>query len=569
MFCGNCGAKLPDDAKFCEECGSRVEQEEGNLTQTGPAVTEPAGDALQPNGMPQPNGAPQPDGMPQPNGAPQPNGMPQLDGVPQPNGAPQSNGIPQPNGAPQSNGMPKPNGMPGATSQAPKKKMSKKMWILIGCGGALVILLLAVILFLVFRSEKVNLNDYISFNVSGYDSVGRAEYEFDMEAFLEDYGEKIKLTGKAKSGIDWLDELSSALPAAELMISDCVDASLSQTDSLSNGDVITLIWNCDEERAKEYYGCRLVYEDIEYEVQGLDQIETFDPFADIELVFSGIAPDGRVELLNHSTDPIVGELYYTVTPSDGLSNGMTVEVSIDDSNMNYWVENYGMVPAETSKEFTVEGLGSYALTLAEIPADTLDAMKAQSEDAINAYVARDWEEYVILNSATYLGSYMLVPKDLENDGYDIDVYMVYKLQIHEYAPEEGVDNTFESYIWIKFENPIVLPDGSGSVDLSDYELCGDRFRRTITWGSGIFNERTLTYRGYENLDSLFNTCVTSRIDEYAYESTVEDTAPVTMGEETTGETPEGEAPAGETPGSETQTEETPEGVTATEETPAA
>ena len=65
--------------------------------------------------------------------------------------------------------------------------------------------------------------------------------------------------------------------------------------------------------------------------------------------------------------------------------------------------------------------------------------------------------------------------------------------------------------------------------------------------------------------------VTSRIDEYAYESTVEDTvsAPVTPEGETTGEAPEGEMPAGETSGSETPAEETQEGDTATEETPAA
>ena len=71
MFCGNCGAKLPDDAKFCEECGSRVEQEEGNLTQTGPTVTGPAGGALRQNGMPQPGRMPQPNGMPQAGGTAQ------------------------------------------------------------------------------------------------------------------------------------------------------------------------------------------------------------------------------------------------------------------------------------------------------------------------------------------------------------------------------------------------------------------------------------------------------------------------------------------------------------------
>ena len=44
------------------------------------------------------------------------------------------------------------------------------------------------------KTEKIDLNEYISVDFSGYDTVGKATVTFDTEAYNIDYSEKIKYT---------------------------------------------------------------------------------------------------------------------------------------------------------------------------------------------------------------------------------------------------------------------------------------------------------------------------------------------------------------------------------------
>lgn len=473
-FCVKCGAQLSEGMKFCERCGTKVE----NIT---------------------------------------PNVQTQQPGF-QPQTAPENM---QGQAAP---GSSQPLTTPGGMAK-PKAGLSKKakIWIGAGAGAAALMVIVLVLVFVLTRSRTINLNDYITINCTGYDSMGYASYEFDTDAFLEDYGDKIKIKKQSKSGIDWLDDLYDDIGnPASMLVWECVGGYLDQTSNLSNGDVITFTWSCSDETAQEVFGCKLKYEDIEYTVSGLDEVASFDPFEDIELIYSGIAPNGSVYVQNNSTDPAAGSLYYSVTPSDGLSNGMTIEVSIGEGDWSYMVENYGKVPSATSKEYTVDGLGSYVMQLSELSEDMLDKLAAQSEDVISAYVARDWEDSVSLDGLTYLGSYLLTPKDTSSYYYGTQLYMVYKLQVHEYEPNEGLDDTFAYYYYVEFEDVMLLPDGTCSVNLSDYRTCSNRFNRVVQWKSFWGGTKTLYYYGYEDLDSLFNKVVTTQIDSYSYDSSVED-----------------------------------------------
>ena len=401
-----------------------------------------------------------------------------------------------------------------------KKDFSKKKMLI---SGGVVVIVCLVLIKVFTAGNNIDLNEYLIINCYGYDSVGHATYEFDMEAFLEDYGEKIKYSDSSKTGIDWLDELADSLPAAEIMVSGCVEGSLSQTSNLSNGDVITFTWNCDVETADELYNCNLKYNDVEFTVSGLDKLETFDPFENVQLEYSGIAPNGKVTVQNNSTEEVVNSLEYTVTPAEGLSNGMTVKVSIDESGLNHMADTYGKIPSVTSREYIVEGLESYVTQLSQIPDDLMEKFKSQSEDVIAAYVAKNWSDYITLDNITFFGCYFLVPKSISDYFYTTQLYMVYELQVHEYEESRGLDNTFNDYYYVKFQNIMLLSDGTYSVDLSNYKSCDHTFVREVNWEGSWLGYNSLIYRGYESLDSLFNNCVTAQIDTYSYESTVKET----------------------------------------------
>ena len=67
---------------------------------------------------------------------------------------------------------------------------------------------------------------------------------------------------------------------------------------------------------------------------------------------------------------------------------------------------------------------------------------------------------------------------------------------------------------------MLLPDGTCSLDLS----AGATPTKTIESKYGVLNWGSLYYhnfKGYSEPDSMFNDCVTSKIDSYNYESTVE------------------------------------------------
>ena len=115
---------------------------------------------------------------------------------------------------------------------------------------------------------KVELNNYITIDVGGYDSRGIATYSFDYDSFEKDYEGKIKVDPDCQY-TDLGRMMGKSSP--ELLLLICVSQSLDKTSGLSNGDTITLKWDCKDGWASQYYNCDLVYSDIRYTVYGLQE----------------------------------------------------------------------------------------------------------------------------------------------------------------------------------------------------------------------------------------------------------------------------------------------------------
>ena len=103
---------------------------------------------------------------------------------------------------------------------------------------------------------------------------------------------------------------------------------LDRSDRLSNGDEIAYVWDVDEDFSK-YIKCKIKYTDGSYGVSGLAEVETFDAFADLEVTFSGVGPDGKAELEYKGKE--LDSFDFGCDKEDGLSNGDTVTVSISDA----------------------------------------------------------------------------------------------------------------------------------------------------------------------------------------------------------------------------------------------
>ncbi len=457
MYCEKCGAPLPKDARFCGKCGARVTQTPSS------SGTDPAGEKASGRG---------PESKPQ------------------------------------------------------KTKIPKKfLWI----GIAAIVVIVAAIVLLALRpwkSKMINLNHYIQVEYSGYNTLGQADWYFDYAAFQADYGDKLDYSEDAKQILDDTLFFSSFLEytqPVEWFEDEEYLGSLDPSGSLSNGDVLTFSWEFDEidqAMLQSGFNYSFRYSDMEFTVSGLEEAETFDPFAELSVTFTGISSDGMVSIQNNAAAPPASALTYSVTPADGLSNGETVTVSIDNLDLTSLVNAYGMVPSATSKDYTVEGLSEYATTLNEIPEETLQQIQAQCEDVIASYVANKWNaDDVSVADTTYLGSYLLVPKVIS--GYiGNNLTMVYQIRVHEYhvatsSWDDSIDSYFNLYYPIRFYDLILEPDGSCTVNLGNYDTTGNSFSHYYTYHSYY-------YYGYEDLAALYSDYVTKSLEYYTYESSVAD-----------------------------------------------
>ncbi len=362
--------------------------------------------------------------------------------------------------------------------------------------------------------ETVDVSADADILVSGYDghgiaTVSEGNWLMDTE---KTYGKEMSLM---------------ELAALEAALYDAVEYSVSPSENLSNGDEVVLTINVDNS-ALEKYDFKLSGGEKKITVSGLDEVEVFDPFENVAVNFSGMSPNGSASV-NTSDSNVDIDLSYTLDKSSGLKNGDEVTVSISSysgTDIEEYCMSKGKTPTATEKTFTVEGLASYAQTISDIPDDMKNKMLAQAEDSIKSKCI--WDEYGttgVLKSLEYLGDYYLTGKE----GFDVSpynkIYCIYKGTVEFNALKRHGDGktketgTASFYTYYYYDNIVIMPDNTCSLDLSAGGLADYRYETDYGYDNGWFP--TFYYlHGKEDLDSIFNDRITSQIEKYNYESTV-------------------------------------------------
>ncbi len=488
MFCSKCGNQVADGERFCAKCGNQVAEFVQPVVNGAAVVNN--------------------DVQAQPVNVPPVNAQPV-------NWAAQNNG----------------------TVNA--KKLSPKMLggLIAACAGAF-LLLVIVVAAVLFYKPTVKLNKYLSVEFNGYDTVGTATYTFDYSAFYEDWGEKLKVNKSAVKkylkeelgslyGEEFLQEILDQYtldPAGTF--SDEIYGSLDKYDRLSNGDTVIFTWSVDEESLEKFFKCNVKFSDKEFEVEGLADIQKYDPFTTVEVEFYGMSPNASASINHISYPDESGYLYYSLDRYDGLKNGDTVTVTVQlNTSEERFAELYGKIPYPMEKTYTVEGLASYITDISEISEDLIQQMQSQSEDVIRSYVANNWESEVTLEELSYLGNYFLSRKT-SSSYTDTRVYMVYRLTAKQTMETESgtVVENVESYYYVSFYNPMIDTDGSGKVDITNYGTPSwdgftvetDYVDPDSWWG----NTYSYYYRGFESLEKLYNEVVTKNLEYYNHQDNV-------------------------------------------------
>lgn len=376
------------------------------------------------------------------------------------------------------------------SNQAPVKNNLPKIsgkWI-VGI-GAVVALAIVMICIVNHMGKKVDLNDYITVSFEGYDTCGTAKVDFDTEAFKEKYQNKVKADDDMPV---WTASLYGDTPIERLATTCSLSNHLDKQNNLANGNTITLKWSIDAEDIKNKYGLTVKAEEKSYTVEGLQAIETFDPFEGVEVNFSGVSPYGQVEVAY----PEGNGLDYSIDNNGNLKNGekVTVTVSYGWSNEENYIEQYGKKPNVMSKKYTVEGLDEYISDYAEIPDELKSKMKKEAEDIIVADAAKNYDAANKLGDIAYVGYAFCAPKDdAENFNVNNCAVMIYK---------GTVTNAENAFSPVEVYFPVVFNNLLKNKNETNYESCdGIRGRTELANGQYSVSGYTSPTRAYIDLMS--------------------------------------------------------------------
>lgn len=337
----------------------------------------------------------------------------------------------------------------GIVSPQTKKNKAVPKKLIIGACVA-VAALIAIICIVVNASSTIDLNKYLTIESKGYDGYGTAQASIDWDAIDEKYGDKMSYTKQAKEEAgDFLDMVTPTE-----IVEECILVQLEESSGLSNGDTIAYTWDIDEELFT-YIRCKLKYKDGSFDVSDLKEVGKFDAFSDLEVTFSGIAPEGTATINYTGSD--LSTYDFSCDKTYGLRNGDVVVVSITNSDASYYAKSLGMIPEAFEMEYTVSGLEEYIETYADLTDDFINELKAEAEDTIYSYTASSYNTNVSLSDLAYSGYIINSVKDGNQyvSTYN-DFYIIYSGTV---AHTKGDFSTTKVYFPVRFSNILKGNDG--------------------------------------------------------------------------------------------------------------
>lgn len=385
------------------------------------------------------------------------------------------------------------------------------------------------------RTPTIDVSKYMTLSADGYNTVGKLNIDFDTDKLEQDYGKQIttrfkKQMKNLKDDTFGLSSLTASLYdgyETDLFVETCANGSADKTKNLSNGDVVTYTWDDNSDEAEEAFGVKVKYTDITYTVSGLASVNTFDAFDGVDVEFSGISPDGRATVNSLPTAAEAQGLYYTLDENSGLSNGDTVTLTVHSNRDDFsdCIGKYGAMPQATEKTFTVAGLNEYVTSADTLSDSVLVSLQNQAEDVFKSYAAQRFSNGQTFKGMTYLGNYILTPKNKDSWGDKDRIVLAYQVTVHhDYTSE--LNTTYDaddSFFWyITFNNVSKDADGNIASGLNDY----DTPTTFVKIDSGVqkysFSSSTETweYYGYTSLDNLYSAAVTKYIETYNHQDNV-------------------------------------------------
>lgn len=355
-------------------------------------------------------------------------------------------------------------------------------------GISVMVLLLAIVLGGCGK-QKVDITQFIDVRFSGIDGKAVATVKFDFPAL-----EEVLTFGK--------DDITPAEAAAIIALEASMECEADISEGLSNGDSIKISIFWDKEAAKK---CGVVFtgNEMTIEVTGLKEAEEIDIFADMEITYSGIAPEGTVKIAAEDFNVI----RFIVTPDSHLRNGDTITVTAEADWEKF--EEKGYIVTNREKTFTVEGLDEYVCEYSQFGEDILTEMDGAARELISERLADSYNYEKLMHPNEWIWDTVIVDEIVEvkqelswllymrDDPEDKWNWMDAKNRIYILYTVTAKDNLNPdgkvAYIAVHFSDIIIKSTGEIEMDISkptiydSYDSVEDAYADIVTHNSSYYN----------------------------------------------------------------------------------
>ncbi len=378
------------------------------------------------------------------------------------------------------------------------------------------------------NTKTIELNKYITIECSGYNTVGCAEVIFNKDQFLLDYGKKIKFgDNSASQQFSKLYHFMGLSPA-EGMLS-LFEINLSKNTNLKNGDNIVLLWKCNDEQVETYFNYDVKYQDIEYIVEGLDELEDFNPFDDYEFTFSGYSPQISLECRQKSANEMYNNIGFEVDMPRLLRDNEKLVISMITNNgvdVYEYFARYGLLPEAIEKELTATSDGKYITSASELNGDFLEDLINQSKDKYISYIHNELKNQHILcniDSIEYIGNLFLQSKEGKENDIQNKLITCFSIMADLTYSDDWFTKTVENIPWyfsVSYDDIVKLNEGTCIADIFDGTF-SDNVSLKVDLSGGIYI-RNAKFIGLNSYDNIYNTCVSPNLEFYIYEDNLKE-----------------------------------------------
>lgn len=124
----------------------------------------------------------------------------------------------------------------------------------------------------------VNLNHYLTVEFEGEDGSGKINASFNLPDLINGNPDAFKTSKKAKKTFaqtmgkaEVSDQEIYTYLFKDMFNNGTVSIFFSPDEALSNGDIVTATWNCPEKTLEELFPVDLLFDDLSYQVSGLEE----------------------------------------------------------------------------------------------------------------------------------------------------------------------------------------------------------------------------------------------------------------------------------------------------------